>query len=178
MKVQRFDHTAIAVRDLRAATDLFCGLFGAEMIHGGDDPRLHIRTIQLQFPEGSKVELLYALDGDSGVAKFIEKRGEGLHHVTFFVDDVAGAEQALNAAGYETVDTHLEDPQWRETYLRPKSGFGALIQLADSTEENWTEPTTEYTLEDVLDGKVVWADGSTAKVRDDAPATGKGDQSS
>ena len=104
---------------MRAATDFFCGLLGAEMIHGGDDPRLNIRTIQLQFPEGSKVELLQALDDESGVARFLEKRGEGLHHITFFVDDVVDAEQALHAAGYETVDTHVDDPGWRETYLGP-----------------------------------------------------------
>ena len=166
MKVQRFDHTAIAVRDMRAATDFFCGMLGAEMIHGGDDPRLRIRTIQLRFPEGSKIELLQALDDDTGVARFLEKRGEGLHHITFFVDDVAEAERVLHAAGYETVDTHLEDPGWRETYLRPRSGFGALIQLADTNKESWTEPTTDYTLEDVLSGDVVWVDGATSARRE------------
>jgi methylmalonyl-CoA/ethylmalonyl-CoA epimerase len=168
MKVQRFDHTAIAVHDLRAATELFCGVMGAELVHGGDDPILHIRTIQLQFPEGSKVELVQPLGDDTGVGKFLEKRGQGLHHITFFVDDVVEAERALHAAGYETVDTHLDDPGWRETYLRPKSGFGALIQLADSNKESWTEPTTEYTLEDVLEGRVVWVDAGTTQLRDQA----------
>jgi methylmalonyl-CoA/ethylmalonyl-CoA epimerase len=168
MKVQRFDHTAIAVNDLRAATDLFCGVMGAQMVHGGDDPNLHIRTIQLVFPEGSKVELVQPLGDDTGVGRFLEKKGEGLHHITFFVDDVVEAEAALKAAGYETVDTHLDDPGWRETYLRPKSGFGALIQLADTNKDNWNEPTTTYTLEDVLEGRITWSDAATTTFKDEA----------
>jgi methylmalonyl-CoA/ethylmalonyl-CoA epimerase len=100
------------------------------------------------------------------VAKFLEKRGEGLHHITFFVDDVVDAEHALHAAGYETVDTHLEDAGWRETYLRPKSGFGALIQLADTDKDSWTEATADYTLEEVLAGEVIWVDGATAARRE------------
>ncbi|MGH9245417.1 MAG: VOC family protein [Acidimicrobiales bacterium] len=170
MKVERFDHAAIAVRDLRAAVGLFCGVLGAEMIHGGDDERLGMRTVQLQFPGGSKIELLQPLAPDTRLARFLDTRGEGLHHITFFVDDVADAERALNEAGFETVDTDLRDPDWRETYLRPRSGFGTLIQLADTARDGWTEPTDAYTVGDVIEGRILW-DGADTVWRDGGSRT-------
>ena len=159
--VQRVDHVAIAVADLRPAVALFTGVFGAEFIHGGDDPRIDIRTVQLRMPPGIKIELMTPTSPDSYLQAFIDKRGQGFHHMTVFVDDVVQTIDDLTAAGVETVDTDLTHTAWRETFLRPSQGFG-LIQVID-TDADWSTPATDYTLEDVLEGKVVWQDHVTRK---------------
>lgn len=160
-KVQRIDHIAIAVRDLRPAVALFHGVFGAEFMHGGDDPRIDIRTVQLRMPPGIKVELMTPTAPTSYLQAFLDKRGEGFHHMTIFVDDVEQTIVDLSGVGIETVDTNLSHPKWRETFVRPSQGFG-LLQVVDSIGD-WMTPSTEYTLDDVLEGRIVWRDHSTVK---------------
>jgi methylmalonyl-CoA/ethylmalonyl-CoA epimerase len=155
--VQRFDHVAVAVWDLAEAVPLYRDLLGGELISGGDDDRLHIRTLQLRYPPGVKVELMQPLREDSYLAAYLRRHGPGFHHMTCFVADVAEAAQRLTAAGFETVDTATGNPWWRETFVRPSSGFGTLIQLA-ATDLEWTRPVVPEgaTVEDVLAGRLVW----------------------
>ncbi len=164
--VQRIDHIAIAVRDLRAALDLFAGVFGGEFIHGGDDPRLDIRTVQLRLPPGVKVELMTPTTPTSYLQAFLDRKGPGFHHMTVFVDNVEQTIGELDGAGFETVDPDLSCSRWREAFLRPSLGYG-LIQVVDS-DIDWTRPTTAYTVEDVLAGKVVWKDNEPRKAADHA----------
>lgn len=156
--VLRFDHAAIAVRDLRRALALFRDVLGGRFIGGGDDPSLQIRTLQLQLPPGTKIELMQPLGPDSYLAHYIDRHGEGLHHITLFVEDVMVAVAAMEQAGFEVVDTSLGRATWHETFVRPSSGFGTLIQLAAS-ELRWTEPIRpDLRPEDVIEGRVVWQD--------------------
>lgn len=155
-RIQRIDHVAIAVRDLRPAVALFQGVFGGQFLHGGDDPAIDIRTVQFYLPPGVKVELMTPTSPESYLQAFIDKKGEGFHHMTVFVDDVEQTIDDLTGADFEVVNTNLSHELWRETFLRPSQGFG-LLQIVDSTGD-WMTPTDEYTLEDVLTGKVVWTD--------------------
>lgn len=149
------DHIALAVRSISEAAVLFRDVFGATFIAGGDDHALQMRTIQYILPPGVKIELMEPLGTDSHLAKFLDKHGEGFHHVTMFFDDVEELIPDLSANGFEVTDTDLEDPAWRETYLRPRSGFGALFQLVDTTKD-WSVPDPNITEEDVFAGRVRW----------------------
>lgn len=155
--VRRFDHVAVAVRDLDAASRLFIDLLGGELIAGGDDDAIGIRTMQLRFPPGVKVELLTPLDETSYLQAYLDKHGEGFHHMTCMVDDVQDAAQRLEEAGFGTVDTRTGTDFWNETFIRPSSAFGTLVQLADSPLE-WTEPVMpeSATAADVLAGRISW----------------------
>lgn len=152
MRVRKVDHVGIAVHSIADAARLFVDTLGAEFVLGGDDERLQIRTAQFRLG-GFKIELMEPTAPDSYLQRFLDKRGPGFHHLTILVDSVAEAEAALNEAGYETVDTDLTHPRWMETYLRPKSGFGTLIQLAQS-DTGWDEPVPGLTLEAVVEGRV------------------------
>lgn len=156
-RVSRFDHVAIAVRDLTTAVALYVDLLGGQLLAGGDDERLRIRTLQLKFPPGVKIELLQPLDATSPAAAFLDRHGEGFHHLTCFVDDVSAAAARLDGAGFETVDTRAGTGWWDETYVRPSSGFGTLLQLAHSP-LTWTEPVMPAgaTVADVLAGRIAW----------------------
>ena len=151
--ILKFDHVCVAVWSIEEACRLFVDLLGGEFIGGGDNPHLGVRAVQLGFPPGVKIELLEPLGPDSFLRRYLEQNGEGLHHVTAYVADVAAAAAELVAAGYEVVDTDTSQETWKETFLRPPSAFGTLIQLA-SAADPWEEPLAGITLEDVLSGKL------------------------
>jgi methylmalonyl-CoA/ethylmalonyl-CoA epimerase len=159
-----FDHVALAVRSLRDAARLFRDILGATFVSGGDDTKLNLRSAQYLLPPGTKIELLQPLTEDSGLARFIEKHGEGFHHATFFFNDIETLIPRLHDAGFEVTDTDLSDRGWRETYLRPSSGFGALFQFVD-TDLDWSTPMPGITEEAVFAGRVVW-EGSTPVLRE------------
>ena len=92
------------------------------------------RWVQFVFA-GGKVELLEPL-GDGFLTRFLERRGEGLHHVTFKTDDIEAAIAHVEGLGYEVVDVNLEDPRWQEAFLRPSKAHGTLIQIAQSSESD------------------------------------------
>ena len=63
----------------------------------------------------------------------MSSRGEGLHHVTFKTDDIRAAIAHLRAQGFELVDVNVQDPHWKEAFLRPSKAHGTLIQVAQSS---------------------------------------------
>ena len=171
MDVRSVDHIAIAVHSLDDAWRLFGEMLGGQFISGGDDTQIGVRVLHLKLPHGVKIELLEPLDPSSYLQGYLERRGPGFHHLTMFVDDVVDADQQLRDAGFETTETDLSDPQWRETYIRPKSGFGTLIQLSD-TPLDWDTPRTHITPQDVIAGRVLWVGTTEPRLRgsDDPPA--------
>lgn len=165
----RFDHIAIAVRELEPAVLLVRDLLGGEFIGGGDDAIHDMRTLQFKLPPGIKLELMMPLGDDSPLHRFLDEHGGGFHHATLFVRDVAAAADELVANGFEVVDTDLGRSSWQETYIRPRSGFGTLLQLVTS-DRDWTRPLEpDITVEEVLAGRVAWIDDHP--VRREAGAT-------
>jgi methylmalonyl-CoA/ethylmalonyl-CoA epimerase len=156
MKVLQVDHVAVAVNSLPEALRLFGDTLGGTFITGGDSERDDIRTVQLELG-GLKIELMQPIGEDSYLQRFIDKHGQGFHHMTVFVEDLFEAIATLEADGYEVVDTDPSSPPWRETYVRPKSGFGTLIQIVQ-TDRAWSEPFDGITLQAILDGDVQWRD--------------------
>ena len=127
----RFDHVAVALHSIKPALGLYRDGLGGEYLMGGDERGVW-RWLQLSYPGGGKVELLEPL-GDGFLSEFLDKRGEGLHHVTFKTDDIRGAIDHLQGQGYELVDVNIESPHWKEAFLRPSKSHGTLIQIAQSS---------------------------------------------
>jgi methylmalonyl-CoA/ethylmalonyl-CoA epimerase len=129
----RLHHVAVAVRSIDPALRLYRDALSGEDLGGGEEPGRGDggwRWRQVAYPDGGRVELLEPT-GDGFLTRFLDARGEGLHHVTFRTDDLRAAVRRLEERGYELVDVDLEDPRWREAFLRPSSAHGALIQLAE-----------------------------------------------
>jgi len=129
MPTLELDHVAVAVHSIKAALALFRDTLGGEYLMGSDQDGTW-RWVQLRFP-GGKVELLEPL-GEGFLSRFLERRGEGLHHITFKTDDIEAAIAHVESQGYQLVDVNLSNPQWREAFLRPSGAHGTLIQLAQS----------------------------------------------
>lgn len=135
----RFDHVAVAVRSIKPALKLFRDALGGEYLVGADQDW---RWLQLRYPGGGKVELLEPLS-EGFLTRFLEKRGEGLHHITFKTDDLDAAISHIRGSGYELVDVDLEDPNWKEAFLRPSQAHGTVIQVAQSS---WTDEEVRRSL--------------------------------
>jgi methylmalonyl-CoA/ethylmalonyl-CoA epimerase len=154
--IQKVDHVAIALPSIADSVPLFCDILGARFISGGDNDDTGLRLVHLMLPN-FKLELLQPLREDSIVSESLERRGPGLHHITFFVDDVRRTADAFAAEGFHVTGTNVSVPAWTETFLRPKDTFGALLQFV-GTNRNWDVPSRDFGLEDVLAGRVVYRD--------------------
>ncbi|HYZ97205.1 MAG TPA: methylmalonyl-CoA epimerase [Acidimicrobiales bacterium] len=130
MLLTEIDHVAIAVNDLGAAIAYYRDTFGAEVAHREVVESDGVEEALLRVAD-SYVQLLTPVRDDSPVAKFLERRGEGLHHVGYRVDDCAAALAAVQEQGGRMID-EAPRPGSRGTtvaFVHPKGAFGTLIEL-------------------------------------------------
>ena len=142
MRVKKIDHVGIAVRDKEYAQRFLQEILGAQKIideswvYGGQEFNWAYFLLGGQ----GMIELISSSDPENFVNKFIDKRGEGLHHVTLQVENLLEAVDFLQSKGVRVVDMNTDDPHWKEAYISPKDAFGVLIQLAEFDEVYWAEP--------------------------------------
>ena len=128
--MRKIEHIGIAVKDMQAATKIYSSLLGYA----------HYKTEQVA-SEGvntafftcgdSKIELLEATSNESAIAKFIAKKGEGVHHIAFAVDDIKKEVSRLEKEGFEVLNPEPKigaDNKW-VVFLLPKSSNGVLVEL-------------------------------------------------
>ncbi len=130
MLLTEIDHIAIAVHDLDAAIAYYAEAFGAEVHHREIVDSDGVEEALVKVAD-SYIQLTTATNPDSPIAKFLEKRGEGLHHVGYRVDDCAAALASIVAAGGRAIDV-APRPGSRGTtvaFVHPKGSFGTLIEL-------------------------------------------------
>jgi methylmalonyl-CoA epimerase len=146
----RVDHVCVAVWDMPAAVAEFRHR-GGRVTRGGDNPEHGVRGIALAFASGIDLELLAPLEGRGRLADHLTRHGEGLHHVTFKVQDIEAAIERLTVCGIPLTGTDLATPDWRETYIHPRAAGGALLQLAETPHGHF-DPLPDRTLASVLHG--------------------------
>lgn len=133
--MEKVDHLGIAVRDPQAADRFLREALGAvklmEMPWGG----FAFATYLLG--GASMLELVWSDDPDNFINRFIEKRGEGLHHVTLKVSDLRRAVEHLQSLGIECLGVDDSNPAWKEAFIHPRDALGVLVQLAEYPEEQW-----------------------------------------
>jgi len=135
--VKRIDHVAIVVRDLEIALRFYRDTLGVAPSRILDFPRegVKIAFLPLGGPNGSEIELLEPTDPASGVARFLEKHGGGLHHLCLEVEDIDAALAELMAAGAAVLDTTPRPTaEGRGIFLHPKGTGGVLLELVQRME--------------------------------------------
>lgn len=130
--ITRLDHIAVAVPDWDAALRRFCEDIGLSLAGTEDVPAAQTRTAFLPVP-ATRIELIHPLDGAGPVARFLEQRGGGLHHLCFETDDLDADMARLQAKGYRFLsDTPTPGAHGtRVAWVHPKSAGGVLIELAE-----------------------------------------------
>lgn len=123
-------HIAIAVRDLDAALEFYCNALGLEATERREVPEEGVEIAFLPAGEG-EIELLRPLNEESGVARFLEKWGEGLHHICLRVDDIEATMVRLRAAGARllSVEPRVNVHGTRYVFVHPGSTHGVLLEL-------------------------------------------------
>ena len=129
--VKKIDHIAIAVKNIDQAIQLYTDLFGIKPNKIQEIPRQGVKAALLPVGDGSEIELLEPIDPTGGIAKFIETRGEGIHHICLEVDDVDTELSRLADKGIQLIDKKGRPGlAGKVAFLHPKSTKGVLIELA------------------------------------------------
>jgi methylmalonyl-CoA/ethylmalonyl-CoA epimerase len=128
-------HVGIAVKDLDAAIERYRLLLGVDPAHVIDVPDQMVRVAIFPaagFP-GGRIELLQATSSDSPIARYIDKRSEGLHHLCIYVSDIEQKLAELKSAGFELVDKspRLGAEGNRIAFVHPRDANGVLIELEE-----------------------------------------------
>jgi len=129
LKMNKINHVAIVVEDIDEALKFWRDALGLEVDHIEDVPSQHSRVAFIPVGD-SEVELVSPTTQDSGLAKFLEKRGEGLHHLCFEVDDLSEVLDELKIKGIRLINEEpLILPGRKMAFVHPKSTNGVLVEL-------------------------------------------------
>jgi methylmalonyl-CoA/ethylmalonyl-CoA epimerase len=127
----KIDHIGIAVRDIEQALRVYQAALGLPLSEVVEVPDQQVRVAFLPIGE-SNIELVQPSDEASGTARFIEKRGEGIHHICVQVDDIEAALAQLKANGVPLID---QEPRagahGRVAFVHPKGTHGVLLELVE-----------------------------------------------
>ena len=131
----RIDHVGVAVADLDAAVALYEDSFGMPVAHRETVESQGVEAVLLDVGDGH-VELLRPLGPETAVGKFIERSGEGLHHVAYAVDDIDSTLDELRSAGLELIDeeARVGIRGSRVAFLHPKSTGRVLTEIVEPAE--------------------------------------------
>lgn len=134
--MNKIEHIGIAVKSLKDSNELFSKLFGEPHYKTEEVKSEGVNTSFFKVGN-NKIELLEATKKDSPIAKFIDKKGEGVHHIAFDVDDIVSEIKRLKKAGFKVL--HETPKQGADNklvaFLHPKSSNGVLIELCQEIKE-------------------------------------------
>ena len=128
--LNKIEHLGIAIKNMETSDHLFAKLLGTEPYKQESVEREGVKTSFFMVGD-SKIELLEATDEESPIAKFIEKKGEGIHHIAFAVDDIFAEITRLKSEGFVFISEVPKDGADNKlvVFLHPKSTNGVLVEL-------------------------------------------------
>ncbi|MBT3648220.1 MAG: methylmalonyl-CoA epimerase [Flavobacteriales bacterium] len=133
--MKKIEHIGIAVRDIDTANETYSKLFNSKAYKEEAVASEGVTTSFFMMGE-SKIELLEATTQDSAIAKFIEKRGEGIHHIAYAVDDIMSERERLIAEGFQAIGDIKEGADNKLVcFFHPKSANGVLVELCQDRTE-------------------------------------------
>lgn len=132
---KRLDHVSIGVNDLEAARRLFVDVLGGEPLRDvgtNETESFQWTTFKLG---GRKMELVAPIaPGEGGVGRYLAKHGEGFHHISLSVENLAEAIRYFESHGLRVLAPSTKDPQWKHCYLHPADTHGALVQVFEEND--------------------------------------------
>ena len=136
MKPIKINHVAIVVQNIDAALSFWEQTFGLELDHVEEVPSQKSKVAFLPLGE-SEIELVQPTTSDSGLANFLEKRGEGMHHICIEVSDIDATLAELKSQGVRLINEVPEElPGRKMAFIHPKAANGVLVELYQLTENN------------------------------------------
>jgi len=135
-RLKKIEHLGIAVKNIAESNDLYAKLLGVNPYKEEEVESEKVLTSFFKIGE-SKIELLQGQEADSPITKFIEKRGEGIHHVAFEVDDIYAEMARLKAEGFILLNDKPKKGADHKLicFVHPKSTHGVLVELCQEIKE-------------------------------------------
>lgn len=132
MKPTHIEHIGIAVKDLKASIKFYEDVLGLKCYGVEEVQDQKVKTAFFKIGQ-TKIELLESTEQDGPIAKFIEKKGEGIHHIAFAVDDVEASLKEIESKGVQLIDKQPRKgaEEMSIAFLHPKSTGGVLIELCE-----------------------------------------------
>jgi methylmalonyl-CoA epimerase len=132
MKIKGIDHIGVAVKDIKKASRFYRDFLELEVSEECDLPSQKIKICYINTP-GTRIELLEPTSEKSVISKFIESRGEGIHHLCFIVEDIENSLAELKSRGVELIDEkpRLNPHNEKIAFINPKSANGVLVELKE-----------------------------------------------
>jgi methylmalonyl-CoA/ethylmalonyl-CoA epimerase len=125
----KINHIAIVVEDIKAALVVYRDLAGLSLDHVAEEPAEQVRVAILSTENGD-IELVEPTSPDSGVARFLARRGEGLHHICLEVEDMGSTVNQMKAHGLDVLgEPRINDRGEKYIFIHPKSAHGVLLEL-------------------------------------------------
>jgi methylmalonyl-CoA/ethylmalonyl-CoA epimerase len=132
-EIKKINHVAIVVRDIEESLKFWETAFGLKLDHVENVPSQKAKVAFLPVGD-SEVELVQPTEPESGMGKFLDTKGEGLHHLCFEVQDIDATLAALKQAGVRLInETALELPGRKMAFVHPKAASGVLVELYQLT---------------------------------------------
>jgi len=133
-KIKKINHVAILVRDIESSLSFWQDQLGLKLDHIENVPSQASKVAFLPVGEG-EVELVQPTDPESGLAKYLEKRGEGMHHLCIEVDDIEGVVTSLKEKGVRLINEEpISLPGRKLAFIHPKAANGVLLELCELLE--------------------------------------------
>ena len=127
MKICGIAHIGVVVKDVEQAAKLYRSVFGVEVLPTIDTEDMKVGIVKIG---NSEIELMEPTNSDGPTAKFLAKRGEGIHHICLEVDDIKGTLQFLSQEGIELVDkTPRQGLEGKIAFLHPRMTNGVLLEV-------------------------------------------------
>jgi len=135
---KKLSHVGIAVRDINQAVQFFAEKMGLKVVDRGTGRGFHVAFLSTG---GTPIELIQDVSPGGIITKFIEKRGEGVHHLSFEVDDIRSAMETMRAQGIACLDQEPREGAHNSlvAFLHPKDTLGVLIELVEFPEKQKSE---------------------------------------
>ena len=130
--IKKIDHIGIAVENLETQLKFYTDVLGLTCSGIEEVAEQKVKVAMLQVGE-VRIELLQPISGDSPIAKYLEKRGEGIHHIAYLVTDLEGSLQRLEEQQVRLIDSkpRIGAGGHKIAFLHPKSSFGVLTEMCE-----------------------------------------------
>jgi methylmalonyl-CoA/ethylmalonyl-CoA epimerase len=133
--IKQIEHIGIAVKNLEKAESIYEQLLGVKPYKREEVESEKVMTSF--FKKGQKIELVASTDEDGVIAKYIDKKGEGIHHIAFEVDDIVAEMERLKSEGFVLLNEHPKRGADNKLvcFVHPKSANGVLVELCMEIKE-------------------------------------------
>ena len=139
--ITRIDHVSLAVKDYKGAVEFYTKILGAISQYNGTDSNLKYYWETFALGDLSRLEIIKPTGKGSFLENFLDKRGNGIHHLVLQTPNIEMAKKVLEKNNIPYFGFNNYGDSWKELFIHPKDAFGVLLQIAEFKAKDWLDPS-------------------------------------